>query len=406
MNARGSSIALGAGACAAVLIASLLIAACGTAATQGARTAGEGSASSLQAAPSALDVLRGGSSSGSSAEGFARALNVRRFEFPQDHGPHPQYRHEWWYFTGHLASPSGARFGFELTFFRVALAPPPGPADGRRLSHWRTSQIYVAHLAITDVQRQQFHSFERYARDALGLAGAQEAPPRVWLGDWSLTEGGPERTWSLQARDASYGLRLALRPLGRPVLNGDSGLSIKSDTPGSASYYYSIPRLQARGELTLAGRTVPVSGLAWLDREWGSGSLGPRQQGWDWFALQFADGSALMFYALRDQRGAHDPHSAGTWIASDGSTRALGDREVQIDIEDHWRSAHGDRYPSRWRVRVPSLALDVTAAPLVADQELETTPRYWEGDVEISGTRQGRAISGQGYIELVGYSTR
>ena len=418
MTPRGGSAV-----CMAVCITS--VASCGARIPTPAAGSAEQGASSSLVPPSALEVLRGSSSGGAANEGFARALTVRAFEFPRDHGPHPQFRHEWWYWTGHLEAANGARFGFELTFFRIALAPPAaggspaslaspaasGPTENAASeSHWRARQIYVAHFAITDIGRKQFHSAARYARDALGLAGAQAMPPRVWLEGWSLADtprdAGGDGDWMLKASDSDYGLRLDLHALGPPVLNGERGLSVKSDAPRSASYYYSIPRLSARGALTVAGRALPVSGIAWLDREWGSGSLGPHEQGWDWFALQLADGSALMFYSLRDAGGAPDPHSAGTWIAADGSTRALASEDVRIDIQDHWRSPHGDLYPSRWRVRSARLALDVSAAPVLADQELETTPRYWEGDVAVSGTKDGRPISGAGYVELVGYSSR
>ncbi len=391
------------------------------------------------AAPSPLEVLRAGASD----EGFARADSVRPFEFPRDHGPHPAFRDEWWYFTGHLRAAGGERFGFEVTFFRVALAPPRAPERGAPAkrethgtpagtpeageppsddvsSHWRARQIYVAHFAMTDADRRVFHSTQRFARDALGLAGAQGAPFRVWVGGWSIAAQGAARAvaaatggattgdWTLHAADSAYGLTLQMHAVTPPVLNGDRGLSIKADEPGAASYYYSIPRLEVHGRIVRGEGpgALDVTGTAWLDREWGSGSLGPHQEGWDWFALQLADGGALMFYSLRDAEGARDPHSAGTWIGADGRTRALASRDVRIDVLDHWTSSSGARYPSRWRVRVASLGLDVTAAPVLADQELDTTPRYWEGDVDVSGTHSGRPVSGEGYIELVGYDSR
>ncbi len=396
----------------------LVLLAAGITACSGVSTPGPGNAevkaAGFSSALSPLDVLRGGGAgSDESAEGFARALTVRPFEFPQDHGPHPQYRHEWWYLTGHLRARDGARFGFELTFFRMALAPPgtgaatlpageKAAASAAPESRWRTNQIYAAHFALTDVGRQQFHSAGRYAREALGLAGAQAAPFRVWVQDWSLAQQTGEGVWMLRAGDASYGLTLQLRALDAPVANGDHGLSVKSDAPGSASYYYSIPRLEVQGELRRGSHTLSVSGLAWLDREWGSGSLGPREQGWDWFALQFTDGSALMFYSLRDQHGAPDPYSAGTWLAADGTTRPLSSREVRIDVQSHWMSPRHTLYPSRWRVRVSGLGVDVELAPVLAGQELDAVPRYWEGDVNVTSRASGRAL-GEGYVELVGY---
>jgi predicted secreted hydrolase len=349
---------------------------------------------------------------------FALAIEPRNFEFPQDHGPHPQFRHEWWYVTGNLDSTRGERFGFELTFFRIALAPPGAVPDTG--SAWRTRQVYLAHFAITDVARHEFRFAHKLSRDALGLAGAQEQPLRVWLDDWMFgvpaeTNGAGDESgrpvslatapgWMLHAQDQGYELTVNLQPLMQPVLNGEQGLSRKASERGAASYYYSIPRVAVRGQLLRGGVSSDVQGLAWLDREWGSGSLGTSQQGWDWFALQLKDGSSFMFYALRNRDGTRDSHSAGTWVDPAGRVQALSTDQVMIDVSDHWVSPRGGRYPSRWRVRVPALGLDVEARPVLANQELGTKPRYWEGAVDVSGTRDGHDASGRGYVELVGYS--
>jgi predicted secreted hydrolase len=188
------------------------------------------------------------------------------------------------------------------------------------------------------------------------------------------------------------------------VLNGDAGLSRKADAPGAASYYYSMPRLAVLGRVERGGKPLDVQGLAWLDREWGSGSLGSDQQGWDWFALQLDDGSTLMFYALRKRDGQRDTHSAGTWFAPDGTTHALANDDVQIEVKDFWSSPRGGRYPARWQLRVPSLGLDVDIQPRLPDQELNTNPRYWEGAATIAGTRAGQKVGGRAYVELVGYA--
>ncbi len=344
--------------------------------------------------------------------GFALVTQPMQFEFPRDHGPHPTFRHEWWYVTGHLDAKTGERFGFELTFFRFALAPPAAASDGPQAEHsaWRTRQVYMAHFAVTDLDRRQFHATERYARDALQMAGAQASPFRVWLDDWSLGtpagETGPEGSsyWQLRAADKGYALDLQLRPVTPPVLNGDAGLSQKSAAPGAASYYYSMPRLAAFGHVQRDGKPLDVEGLAWLDREWGSGSLGADQQGWDWFALQLDDGSTLMFYALRKLNGQRDAHSAGTWFAPDGTTHPLANDDVQIDVKAFWSSPRGGRYPARWQLRVPSLGLDVEIEPRLADQELDTNPRYWEGAATVAGTRAGTKVGGRAYVELVGYA--
>ena len=371
---------------------------------------------------SALDVLRGAPN-----DGFARALASRPFEFPRDHGPHPDFRHEWWYITGNLDSDTGERFGFELTVFRVGLVPPvsggaagghdagpvgragagvataggqraavDGPAAGGA-SAWRTREVYAAHFAITDVARGTFKFADRYSRGALGLAGAQAEPFKAWLDDWVLGS-------TIHARGQGYELTLEVDNLGEPVLNGDHGLSRKSSEPGAATYYYSIPRIKVHGRVAREGGVVSnVHGLAWLDREWGSGSLGTREQGWDWFALQLQDGSSLMFYSLRNRDGSLDPNSSGTWVDASGHTRRLTADQVTIDISDHWTSPRGGRYPSRWRVRVPTAGLDAEVRPVLADQELGTQPRYWEGAVNLRGVQSGHETVGRGYVELVGY---
>jgi len=335
------------------------------------------------------------------AGSFERALTPREFEFPRDHGAHPTFAHEWWYLTGHLAAPSGERFGFELTFFRVGLAraAPTAAADA---SHWRAQQMYVAHFAVTDIDRGQFRFQERYAREALGLAGAEASPLKVWVDDWSLAAAGG--TWQIRAAARGYALDAQMTAERAPVLNGEQGLSQKSSAPGDANYYYSIPRLAVRGELVHDGHTLVVSGSAWLDREWGSGGLDADEAGWDWFALQLADGSELMFYSLRRRDGRQDPHSAGTWVGSDGRVRALASDAVKIGVQGYWTSPRGGRYPALWRVEVPELALAVDLRPELADQELEGPPRYWEGAVAVSGSRDAEPLAGQGYVELVGYA--
>ncbi|HTX06909.1 MAG TPA: lipocalin-like domain-containing protein [Steroidobacteraceae bacterium] len=344
---------------------------------------------------------------------FAEALAPETLEFPHDQGPHPDFRQEWWYLTGNLDSAGGERFGFELTIFRFALAPTvPTPAEGSGSaaegSKWRASQIYLGHFAVTDVARRTFRFAVKLSRGALGLAGAQTDPFRVWVGNWQISQdpAGGTRTgaWRVRAAERNYALALTARPLMPPVLNGERGFSRKSAQAGDATYYYSIPRIAVQGTLVRDGRPLRVHGLAWLDREWGSGSLGPQEVGWDWFGLQLDDGSCLMFYSLRDRGGTQDPESAGTWVGARGHAKALSRSDVRIEVLAHWGDRSGARYPSRWRLLAPALGLDLTVHPVLADQELLTSPRYWEGAVDVAGTRAGRPISGRGYVELVGYA--
>jgi predicted secreted hydrolase len=341
------------------------------------------------------------------AEGFDRALQPRGFAFPADHGPHPTFRTEWWYWTGNLRARRGEadprRFGFQLTVFRTALAPTVAP----RRSAWQTRDIYMAHLALTDVAPRRFHAVDRWARGALDLAGAQANPFRVWLGDWLAESGAPDG-WPLRLRASAgdFGIDLTLAR-GKPaVLHGERGLSRKSLEAGNASYYYSLTRMPVAGTVRVGGGAFMVDGLGWMDREWSTSALGPDQVGWDWFALQLDDGRELMLYRLRQRDGGIAPTSQGTLVAADGAARTLERDAIEVLVLDHWASPRGGtRYPARWRVRVPAVALELEVTPLIPDQELDLAVRYWEGAVAVAGTAAGRPVAGSGYVELVGYAT-
>ncbi len=341
---------------------------------------------------------------GEGEQGFPRAFEPIDFQFPLDHGAHPSYRNEWWYVTGNLDTPEGRRFGFELTLFRFSLAVNPPVAD----SAWRSRQIYIGHFAITDVAEERFYVSQRYSRGAAGLAGAESAPLRVWLEDWQIealgSAGEHQMPWRLRARSDEAELVIDLEALKPLVLNGEGGLSQKSAEPGNASYYYSMPRLAASGELTLDGQSYEVDGLAWLDREWSSSALSATQVGWDWFSLQLDDETELMFYQLRNADGSIDRYSSGTFVQRDGVPIKLSVDDVKLSVLDYWSNLRGDRYPIAWSLAIPSLALSVDVRPVIEDQELSTTVRYWEGAVDVSGRRGSEDIDGRGYVELTGYS--
>ncbi|WP_305044702.1 lipocalin-like domain-containing protein [Geoalkalibacter sp.] len=333
-------------------------------------------------------------------EGYARALAPRPFVFPDDHGPHPEFKTEWWYFTGNLKDEAGRRFGYQLTFFRIALSPSPVP----RASAWGADQLYMGHFALSDLDGGRFFAEERFSRAALELAGAQAAPFRVWLEDWQAS--GPAQTFPLRLQAAGAEVALDLRlDEGKPlVLQGEAGLSRKSAAVGNASYYYSFTRLPTSGRLRIGAQGFTVRGDSWLDREWSTSALAPDQQGWDWFALQLDDGRELMFYQLRLKNGGRDPASKGILVEADGQSRLLRDEEVELEVLEHWRSPRGGIYPARWRLRVPREDLDLRVTPLLADQELAVSIRYWEGAVGVTGSRAGRPLSGRGYVELTGYA--
>ena len=343
-------------------------------------------------------ILGGDAGSGA----FERALGPRPFEFPRDHGPHGRFRTEWWYFTGHLATPARRRFGFQLTFFRFALVPSATP----RPSRWAGRDVYMAHFAVTDVETGGFHAFERFARGAVGLAGAHATPFRVWVEGWEAASAAEAfMPLRLRAARGAIALDVELRP-GKPwVAQGDRGFSVKGDRPGNASYYYSFTRLPAAGSLRVDGVEHRVSGNAWLDREWSTSALGPGQVGWDWFAFQLDDGRDFMFYRLRRRDDAADPASAGVLVDAGGGVRRLAADDVDLEVLDTWTSPAGDAvYPARWSLRAPALGLAFEVEPLAADQEHRGRFRYWEGAVRVRGAAGGSPVSGSGYVELVGYA--
>ena len=331
--------------------------------------------------------------------GFARAYRPRDFVFPADHGPHPAFATEWWYFTGNLQSADGAHFGYQLTLFRVGLKPGEAPDD----SPWRSHQLLMGHLAVSDIDRRQHHRAERFSRAAAGLAGATTSPLRVWLGPWTISGSVASETafpLQLSAADAAFGLDLVLSPSAKPVvLQGDRGLSQKGAEPGNASYYYSMTRLPTRGRLTIGERTFDASGDSWFDREWSSSALAPDQAGWDWFALQLDDGRDLMYYQMRGRDGRPQRFSKGVIVAADGQVTPLAHDQVELTVQRRWTAENGTTYPLRWRLHVPAHGLDLDVDAAFDDQLMDLAVHYWEGAVTVGGSHRG-----VGYLELSGYS--
>jgi predicted secreted hydrolase len=339
-------------------------------------------------------------------ERFERALTPRTFTFPADHGPHPRFRTEWWYWTGNLAAADGRRYGYQLTIFRSALAARP---TDHRASAWATDQAYMAHFTVTDVAGDAFHAFERLSRDALGLAGAEGDPFAVWVLDWSAAAEGEIPRVHLRAAEGAVTIDLELSRGKPPVLQGTSGLSQKGSRPGNASYYYSLTRMPTRGVVATEGGRFAVEGASWMDREWSTSALEPGQIGWDWFALQLDDGVDVMFFQLRREDGGVDQHSHGSMVDASGRVTPFGAGDARVEVLDTWKSARsGVTYPSRFRLRVTAgtVALDLDIRPALADQELDLSFRYWEGAVVVSPHEGSPSASGRGYVELTGYDQR
>jgi predicted secreted hydrolase len=335
--------------------------------------------------------------------GYARATTVRPFVFPEDHGPHPDFKAEWWYVTGNLRATDGTdrRFGVQFTVFRSALAPD---SVGARSSAWATRQLHMAHIAIGDVAAGRFYHAETFDRAAAGLAGSSAEPVSAFLGTARLDQAGPlmeSGAVPLRLRGDAEGAAfdLVARPLKPIVLQGDRGLSQKGPGPGNASYYYAQTRMATEGTMTLPdGEAVPVEGLTWLDREWSTSALAPNQVGWDWFALHLDDGRDLMLYQLRQRDGRKDPLSKGSLITASGEKVGLDSGDYSLEPLATWESPLGGAYPVRWRLRVPSADLDLVVTAALEAQELDATVRYWEGAVDVTGT-----ATGVGFLEMTGY---
>lgn len=340
----------------------------------------------------------------SSATEFRSALPGYQFRFPHDHGTHDDFQTEWWYYTGHLRAEDGKTFGFQLTFFRRTAAHETA---ARNPSRWSLRQLYFAHFAVTDEGERRFHFTEKISRAGIGKAGAEAGRLAVWIDEWRAQADGSAHV--LQAQAEGIALHLRLTPEKPPVIHGADGVSRKGEGQGESSHYYSFTRMRTEGTLTVGGTSFPVTGLSWMDHEFGSNQLGAAQVGWDWFSLQLADSTELMVYQIRRQDGSVEPVSGGTWIRADGAAVQLARDDVAIDVLDHWQSRQsGSRYPGRWRIRVPSVGLAVEITPTVSEQELitrrSTQVAYWEGSVTITGEREGRPVSGLGYTELTGYA--
>ncbi|MDJ0783340.1 MAG: lipocalin-like domain-containing protein [Desulfosarcinaceae bacterium] len=342
--------------------------------------------------------------------GFKTVSGPCALTFPADHGPHPAYRTEWWYYTGNLVSPSNRRFGFQLTFFRSGLERPqegqewPDPA-----SAWRTDQIYLAHAAVSDIDGGRHYQSEQMVRPVLGMAGAQQAGDRVTihLNAWQTVI--TPQAHHLKADGADFVLNLTLTPAKGVVLHGEDGYSRKGDGVEEASCYYSFTRLKASGELSVSDARHAVVGTAWMDHEFSTAPLSAELTGWDWFSLQLGDGTEVMIYLLRQAQGDAHPASSGTFVDPAGRTRHLRRDELRVQPLDHWTSPHsGGRYPIRWRVEVVPLALTLLVEANLKEQEMRTpgstNVSYWEGSVRASGTRGGERVEGVGYVELTGYA--
>ncbi|MGL4650434.1 MAG: lipocalin-like domain-containing protein [Caldilineaceae bacterium] len=336
--------------------------------------------------------------------GYARAIEPWPFEFPRDHGPHPEFRTEWWYYTGNLDGPNGEQFGYQLTFFRSALTPEEIARD----SSLASNQVYMAHFAISDAQAETHWSFDRYSRGAAGLAGATGEPAfSVWLEDWRAEEIAPDVV-RLQAsaahEDGPVALDLTLRETRPVVFHGFDGLHQKGPEEGNASYYYSLVGLESSGSVTTPSGTVAVTGQSWMDHEFGTSALSEDALGWDWFSLQMDNGAAIMLYGFRTSSGNPVEIIKATVAWPDGRQQRLSAADFTTAPTREWTSpTTGITYPVAWDITIPDLETELAVETLFDDQEMDVQFVYYEGAISAAGSMLGADVSGRGYVELTGY---
>ena len=337
---------------------------------------------------------------------YRQAVERRAFSFPRDHFSHPDYKTEWWYYTGHLEAADGKRYGYQVTFFRFGLRDRQ---QGESASPPLFTDLYMAHFALSDIGRRTFIYRDRVNRGVDGIAGASMERYLVWNEDWKveLRNGRHEIT----IHDGSRSLDLSLTPEKPPVLHGLGGLSRKGEASGRASYYYSLTRMKTEGILEVSGEREQVHGLSWMDHEFGSDQLGANQVGWDWFSLQLENNRELMLYLMRLKDGSVDPVSGGTWVDENGKSRSLPLESFRVEILKHWTSpSSGATYPMGWRIRIPSVDAELQVIPFFPEQELDTRKStrvtYWEGAVKVRGRYENKPVEGLGYVEMTGYAKR
>jgi predicted secreted hydrolase len=325
-----------------------------------------------------------------------------RYEFPRDHFNHEDFQTEWWYTTGNLTAPDGHHYGYELTFFRQGV-----DRDARRTEPWDIQDLYLAHLALSDLDAGKFYHAERANRSGPGLAAIGEKQRRIWNGNWEIRWNGEEEI--LKAVDDNFSLSLSLRSEKPPVIHGENGVSKKAAGAGHASHYISFTRLLTKGTIEMAEKTIEVRGTSWMDHEFFTHSMEAEQVGWDWLSVQLEDNTELMLYQFRRKDGSTDPFSSGTYVDAQGKTIHLKATDFRlVPTGEIWTSGvTGAKYPVAWSMEIPRLGLKLAATTRLKSQELaggsKLAPNYWEGAIGIEGTRGGASVRGVGYLEMTGY---
>lgn len=335
-----------------------------------------------------------------SAQDYRTAQPGYTFAFPRDYFNHEDYQTEWWYYTGNVKAADGHRFGFELTFFRQGVSRAAGSGP------WFVHDLWMAHMALSDITGQRFYSDERLNRSGPGLAGVDAQNGVVWNGNWQAHIS--DQSEELRGVADKFSLALQLRPVKQPVIQGQNGVSRKAEGAGHASHYFSLTRLLTTGSIALNNKTYQVEGTSWMDHEFFTGSMATNESGWDWLSVQLADGAELMLYRLRHKDGSIDQSSSGSYVDASGKSQFLSAGDFAMTPgADTWTSPETKaKYPMRWHVSIPRLNMQLDVTTPLRSQELASKlgTSYWEGAIDAVGTSDQSPLRGVGYLEMTGYA--
>jgi predicted secreted hydrolase len=333
---------------------------------------------------------------------YQTALPGYRYEFPKDHFNHPDYQTEWWYFTGNLTAADGHRFGFELTFFRQGI-----DRDPKNSATWDVQDIYLAHLALSDIDGNEFYHTERMNRAGPGIAGVDALQQKIWNGNWNVFWTGTDM--QLNAVDRRFTFSLSLHPEKPPVIQGENGVSQKAEGPGKASHYISYTRLKTSGTIEMNQKKFQVAGLTWMDHEFFTHQLEANQMGWDWLSIQLGDNSEIMLYQIRRKGGSVDPFSSGMYIDAHGKSTPLHAADFVLKPDgETWKSpVTSATYPIQWKIAIPKFGIELESRTVLKSQEIsgqtKIAPNYWEGAIHLAGHKDAAKLDGVGYLEMTGY---
>ncbi len=332
---------------------------------------------------------------------YEKAIGRMDFVFPSDHGSHPEYMTEWWYYTGNLLTDEGRHFGYQLTFFRRAISDQFVDSSA---SNWTSNQIYLAHFAVTDTANNQHYVFDQISRGSAGLAGTSVDPLfSIWLKDWEIVQLS-DNVFQMNAGSDNIEINLILTDTKDIIFHGNDGLSQKGSQIGNASYYFSQSRMETTGMIRISDEEFDVNGISWMDHEFGTSTLGSDQIGWDWFSIQLDNNTEIMLFQIRQEDGSISDFSSGTIIFKNSNTENLDANDFEIEVLDTWQTSDQITYPNQWNINIEQINIQMEITPVINDQEMKLFFRYWEGAVRVNGTLNGEDISGYGYVELTGYA--